>query len=82
MQDTFFPIQIYDSKYLSVYDYRVWIMNRHLLYLISPMPVAMIKPRTSPPNNAPSIAPMFFLDDSIDNEKIFNNYICDSLTTR
>lgn len=46
------------------------------------MPVAMIKPRTSPPNNAPSIAPMFFLDDSIYNEKNYNNYICDSLTTR
>lgn len=33
--------------------------------MINPMPVVMIKPRSSPPNNAPSIPPMFSFESDI-----------------
>lgn len=32
--------------------------------MTKPMTVAIIKPRSSPPNNAPNMDPMFFLVDS------------------
>lgn len=32
--------------------------------MTNPMTGDMIKPRSSPPNNAPNIDPMFFLGDS------------------
>lgn len=42
--------------------------------MTNPMTVDMIKPRSSPPNNAPIMDPMFFLGDSEFDSDILSLY--------